>query len=193
MLQIDAQSRVAYRGANTFLTGEARIENDQICMRFDGYYKGRWLCGDVFRDTAGNTGAAKATSMCCPTGCGISRSSPVSRRPPGSRLGRGRAACCCRSLSCILAEAALRADAEAVADNQHPDHQLRIDRRAPHGAVERRQLPPHPRQIHKAVDRPQEMIARHMGIEREVVKQRTLFDLSVPSSTQSPPLVRLNQ
>ena len=35
-----------------------------------------------------------------------------------------------------------------------------------------------------------EMIARHMGIEREVVEQRSLFDLSVPSSTQSLPLDR---
>jgi adenylate cyclase len=56
ILQVDAKSRVAYRGANTFLTGQARIENDQICMRFDGYYKGGWLCGDVFRDGAATTG-----------------------------------------------------------------------------------------------------------------------------------------
>jgi adenylate cyclase len=55
MLQIDARSRVAYGSANTFLTGEVRVENDQICMRFDGYYKGRWLCGSVFRDTTANT------------------------------------------------------------------------------------------------------------------------------------------
>jgi adenylate cyclase len=50
ILQVDAKSRVAYRGANTFLTGEARIQNDQVCMRFDGYFKGEWLCGNVFRN-----------------------------------------------------------------------------------------------------------------------------------------------
>ena len=84
MLQIDAQSRVAYRGANTFLTGEARVENDQICMRFDGYYKGRWLCGNVFRDTTSEQRQpAKATSTCCPTGCDISRSNPDAERSPG--------------------------------------------------------------------------------------------------------------
>ena len=33
------------------------------------------------------------------------------------------------------------------------------------------------RQLDKAVDRPQQMIRRHMRIEREVVEQRTLFDL----------------
>ncbi len=94
----------------------------------------------------------------------------------------------------LLAEAALRADAEAVADNQHPDHQLRIDRRTPHGAVERRELPPHLRQIDEAVDRPQEMIGRHMRIEREVVKKRTLFDLPRSHHRLSPCFsARLNQ
>ena len=42
----------------------------------------------------------------------------------------------------LLAKSTLGADAEAVADNQHPDHQLGVDRRSPHGAVERCQLPP---------------------------------------------------
>ncbi len=40
----------------------------------------------------------------------------------------------------LLAQPPLRADAEAVADDQHPDQQLRIDRRPSHLAVERRQL-----------------------------------------------------
>ena len=74
----------------------------------------------------------------------------------------------------------LRADAEAVTHDQHPDHQLRIDRRAHHGAVERRELTSHLRQVDEAVDRPQQMIARHMRIEREAIKQRTLFDLPRP-------------
>jgi hypothetical protein len=33
------------------------------------------------------------------------------------------------------------------------------------------------RQLDKAVDRPQQMIRRHMGVEREIVEQRILFDL----------------
>ncbi len=68
ILQIDAQSRVAYGSTNTFLTGEARVENDQICMRFDGYYKGRWLCGNVFRDTAANTDAGERYVCVLPDG-----------------------------------------------------------------------------------------------------------------------------
>ncbi len=91
----------------------------------------------------------------------------------------------------LLAEPPLRADAEAVADDQHPDHQLGIDRWTPRRAVERREFPPHLRQIDEAVDRPQEMIRRHMRIEREVVEQRTrstcrgpIID-SVPASNRT--------
>src|SRR6187455_3633346 len=40
----------------------------------------------------------------------------------------------------LLAQPALGADTEAVADDQHPDHQLRIDRRAPRVAVERSEM-----------------------------------------------------
>ena len=77
----------------------------------------------------------------------------------------------------FLAQAPLGADAKAITDDQHPDHQLGSDRRATQRAVERRELAPQFRKLDKAVDRPQQMIRRHMGIEREVVEQHTLFDL----------------
>ena len=94
----------------------------------------------------------------------------------------------------FVAEPPLRADAEAVADDQHPDHQLRIDRRPPDLAVERRQLPPHLRQVDEAVDRPQQMVGRHMAIEREVVEQRALLDLPRSHHRLSPCLsTGLNQ
>jgi hypothetical protein len=44
----------------------------------------------------------------------------------------------------LLAQPPFRADAEAVADDQHADHQFRIDRRSAYGAVQRLQLPPQP-------------------------------------------------
>src|SRR5215475_15537178 len=40
----------------------------------------------------------------------------------------------------LLAQLPFKADAIAVANNEHPDHQLRIDRGPPDVAVERRQL-----------------------------------------------------
>jgi adenylate cyclase len=54
LLQIDDKGRVAYRGVNTLLTGETRIADDRICMRFEGYLQGDWLCGSVFRNATGN-------------------------------------------------------------------------------------------------------------------------------------------
>jgi hypothetical protein len=41
----------------------------------------------------------------------------------------------------FVAEAPLRSYAEAIADEEHPDHQFGIDRRPSDVAVERRQLP----------------------------------------------------
>jgi hypothetical protein len=40
----------------------------------------------------------------------------------------------------LLAQPALGADAKAAADNQHPDHQLWVDRWAPGVAAERREM-----------------------------------------------------
>ncbi len=59
MLQIDHENRVAYRSTNTFLTGEVRIDGEEVCMRFDGYRRSAWLCGNIYRSkgaspTAGN-------------------------------------------------------------------------------------------------------------------------------------------
>src|SRR5271169_3411499 len=77
----------------------------------------------------------------------------------------------------FLAQAPLGADAEAVPDDEHPDHQLGINRWPSQRAVERCELAAQFRQVDKTVDRPQQMIRRHMCIEREVVEQHTLFDL----------------
>src|SRR5580658_4098375 len=77
----------------------------------------------------------------------------------------------------FLAQAPLGADAKAIPDDQHPDHQLGINRWPSQRAVERRQLAAQFRQLDKTLDRPQQMIRRHMSVEREVVEQYTLFDL----------------
>jgi hypothetical protein len=47
----------------------------------------------------------------------------------------------------LLAEPTLGPDAEAVADDQHPDHQLRVDRGPPDLAVERAQVRAQARQV----------------------------------------------
>ena len=52
----------------------------------------------------------------------------------------------------------LRADREDIPYDQHPDHQLRIDRRAPHGRIMRSKFAAKPRQIERSVDLPHQMI-----------------------------------
>jgi hypothetical protein len=53
----------------------------------------------------------------------------------------------------LLTKSSLGADAEAVADDQHPDHQFGIDRGPPNGAVKRCQLPPQLTKLHEPIDR----------------------------------------
>ena len=77
----------------------------------------------------------------------------------------------------FLAQAPLGADAKAITDDQHPNHQLGINRWPPHCAVKRCEFAAQSRQLDKAVDRPRQMIGWYMSIEREVVEQHTLFDL----------------
>jgi hypothetical protein len=54
----------------------------------------------------------------------------------------------------FLAQAPLRADAETVTHDQHPDHQFWIDRWATNRTVEGGQLPPQRPKLHKPVDGP---------------------------------------
>ena len=74
----------------------------------------------------------------------------------------------------LLAEPTFGPDAEAVADDQHPDHQLGVDGRTTRRAIERLEMLPHLRQIDESVDRPQHVIGRDMLLQTEAVKQRLL-------------------
>jgi hypothetical protein len=74
----------------------------------------------------------------------------------------------------FLAQASLRADAQAVADQQHADHQLGINRGSADGAVEARQVLTQPGAVDKAVDAPQQVIGRDMILEPECVEQALL-------------------
>jgi hypothetical protein len=77
----------------------------------------------------------------------------------------------------FLAQAPLGADAKAITDDQHPDHQFGIDRWATHRAVEGGQLPPQLAKLDEPVDGPQEMVSGNMSFERELIEQSSLFDL----------------
>ena len=70
----------------------------------------------------------------------------------------------------LLAQAPFGPDAHAVADDQHPHHQFRINRGAADAAVERLQFCAHLLQIEKSVDASKQVIFGDMVIEAEIVK-----------------------
>ncbi|MBO1909474.1 tetratricopeptide repeat protein [Microvirga sp. 3-52] len=52
--QFGPDDRVAYRSVGTLLTGHAHRGNDQLCLRFEGYFLDRMLCGEIYRNIAGD-------------------------------------------------------------------------------------------------------------------------------------------
>jgi hypothetical protein len=74
----------------------------------------------------------------------------------------------------LLAQPPLRADAHAIADDQHADHQFGIDRGPSRLAVEWPQMLADAIEIDEAVDQAQQVIRRHMILNAEAVKQRFL-------------------
>ena len=71
----------------------------------------------------------------------------------------------------FLTQPSLRSDAKAVADDEHADRQLRIDRGATSVAIERRQMSAQIIQIENAVDAAKEVIDGNVAIEIEGVEQ----------------------
>src|SRR6266446_6743318 len=71
----------------------------------------------------------------------------------------------------LLAEAALGANGEAIADDQDSDHELRIDRGPANRAIERLQRLPYIAQIKEAVDPPQQMIIGNVILQAEVIEK----------------------
>jgi hypothetical protein len=74
----------------------------------------------------------------------------------------------------LPAQPPLRANAEAIADDQHPDHQLGIDRGPSNVAIVGPEVRPQAGQIDEAVDLAQQVIVRDMLLEAEAVERRLL-------------------
>src|ERR1700740_489982 len=71
----------------------------------------------------------------------------------------------------LLAQPALRPYSHAIADDQHADHQLRVDRGATGVAVVRLQRLTDGIEVKMPVDASQHVIGRDMLIEAEIIKQ----------------------
>lgn len=89
----------------------------------------------------------------------------------------------------LFAKSPFGPDAEAVANQQHPDQQLGIDRGAASIAVERGQMLADTGQIDKPVNRPQQVILGDMIVDRELIKQRALRLLLRSQHRICPPLL----
>ena len=50
-------------------------------------------------------------------------------------------------------------------------------------------MPPNPAQVDKAIDRPQQMLLRHMPFERKPIEQHVLLDLPFPHHRLPPAVV----
>src|SRR5687768_5820498 len=74
----------------------------------------------------------------------------------------------------LLTQTPLRADAKAVAYDQHPNQQLRIDRRPASVTVERHEVPTQLGQIEETINAAQQMIRRHVIVEIEGIEQLLL-------------------
>jgi hypothetical protein len=75
----------------------------------------------------------------------------------------------------FLAQASLGADAKAITDDQHPDHQLGVDRWATHCAVKGGQPPPQLAKLDEPVDGPQHMVSGNVPFKRKLIKQSSLL------------------
>ena len=84
----------------------------------------------------------------------------------------------------FFAQPPLGADPHTVADEQHSDHQLGIDRGPPHLAVIGPQVFADITQIDEPVDRSQQVVRRNVVLDAEAVKQRFLHHRSLAHHQQ---------
>ena len=86
----------------------------------------------------------------------------------------------------LAAQQPLRADGEHVAEDEHPDHEHRIDRRPAEVGVVGRQLGVHPGQVQHGSDLAHAVIVRHDLIEAERIEQLPLIPVEPPHHRQPP-------
>ena len=85
----------------------------------------------------------------------------------------------------FFTQAALGADAKAVSDDQHPDHQFGIDRRSADIAVERPQMRAQAGQVDETIKRAQQVVARDMAFEAELVNSASCITVRSPIIDES--------
>src|SRR5271169_5821706 len=87
----------------------------------------------------------------------------------------------------FTADQPLRPDRKHIPHDQHPDHQLRIDRRATYGRVVRCKFAAKPEKLESSVDLPDEVIVRHRIFKVELVEKLTLLAFQTAHHKSTPP------
>jgi hypothetical protein len=87
----------------------------------------------------------------------------------------------------FLAQPPLGSDAEAVADNEHPHHELAIDRRSTGMAIEGRKVFAKFVEIEESIDAAQQMSGRNVIVDVEEIKESFL---TTPPRTHHPDVLR---
>src|ERR1035437_10284541 len=77
----------------------------------------------------------------------------------------------------FTADQPIQADRKDIPCDQHPDHQFRINRRAPHGRIVRCSFTVKPGKIESSVDLPHKVIFRDHIAKTKLVEQLTLVTL----------------
>ncbi len=85
----------------------------------------------------------------------------------------------------LLAQPAFRADGKGIADEQHADHQLRIDRRTAARGIIRGQRPADRAQIQHRINLAEQVVRGDVPIEAELIKKLRRFVLSTHHRTIS--------
>src|SRR6187200_2194480 len=88
----------------------------------------------------------------------------------------------------LATQQSLRAYGEHITENEHPDHEHRINRGAAERRVVGRQLPMDPGQIEHSGDLADAMIRRNHVLEAERIEQLALVLVEPPHHRQPPPL-----
>jgi hypothetical protein len=70
----------------------------------------------------------------------------------------------------FTADQPFRTDRKDISHDEHPDHQLRINRRATHGRIMRCKFAAKPGQIESGIDLPHQVIFRNRVVEFKLLK-----------------------
>lgn len=87
----------------------------------------------------------------------------------------------------LAAQQSFRADGEYIAEDEHPDHEHRIDRRPAGRGIIGRELGMNPRQIENSSDLASAVVVGHCLIEAERIEQLPLIPVEPPHHREPPP------